>query len=508
MIRKILTEKKCVFVILSIGYREMFVQIGYWDCFCATLSIMESSKLFELLSVFSGPDLRQLDQVLHSPFFNQRDDLPRLFGYLRKCIETGATPRREEAFALAYPDERYDYARLRHLMSFLYKQAENVLVEQEMERDPGTRNTLLVRGLHRRNADKPLRSTLNARTRILQKAPIRNTDFHLHRIETLRIEMSMSEARTEKLQVQFQELAGEIDLFFILHKLQMACAALTHQRLFSVEYDLGMLEIVLRHIETHKLDQIPEVAVCYACYLMLAEPGDAAHYYRLKALMPETERLYHREESRTFYTHLINFCISRINRGEGDFLREVYEIYRLALRSDVLLDDGLLSPFTYKNIVSAAIKLREFAWAEDFIGSYQEKLPEENRVDFHAYNLARLHHANGNFQEVVRILNRLYIQDPFTHLDGRIILIKAYYELGEYKLIEYLLDNLKHHLRRKEFLTYHKKNYKAFTGFTRRLLNLPDFKKAQRQKLAEEIRAAELLTEREWLMEKLGVEPT
>lgn len=468
------------------------------------LSNLGNGKLYGLLRILSGGDLRQLAQVLDSPFFNRREDLRRLFAYFQSCLGAGASPEREAAFAAAYPGEAYDYPRLRHLMSFLYKQAERVVVEQELAQDEATFHTLLVRGLYKRGAEKPLRSTLNARDRVLQKAPTRNTDFHLHQIETLRLEMVISEARTEKLQGQFQELAREIDTFFILHKLQMAGAALTHQRLFKVRYELGILEPVLAHIDAVGLDRIPEVAICQACYLMLAEPDEPAHYRKLKSLIPQIGQLFNPEETSSFYTHLINFCISRINRGEPAFLREVFDIYRQALGENVLLDDGYLSPFTYKNIVSAAIKLEEFAWAEQFLDEYRKLLPEDTRSDYYAYNLARLHLANQRYRDVVSILNRLYIQDPFTHLDGRIILIKAYFELGEYKLIEYLLDNLKHHLRRKEFLTYHKKNYHAFTKFTRRMLNLPPFRENLRQKLVGEIREAEYLTEQDWLLEKLG----
>lgn len=472
-----------------------------WGC---NLSIMESGKLYELLLTFSPSELRQLGLILASPYFNQREDLRRLFGYFCEKLGSDEPPSREEAFAAAYPGETYDYSKLRHLLSFLYKQCEQTLIEQELKKDSFLRTTLLLRSLNGRNSEKNLRSQLNARNRLLQKTPLRNTDIHLHQIETLRLEMAGSDARTEKHQAQFQQLSGEIDVFFILHKLQLACAALTHQRMFRVKYELGMLDAVLNHIEQYGLLKVPEVSICYNCYKMLSAPDDPTSFFAMKAQMPQTRVLFEPKETRTFFTHLINFCISRINKGEGAFLREVFEIYIMALDSEVLLDDGQLSPFTYKNIVSASIKLGEYEWTARFIDEYASQLPLETGKDFHSYNLARLYLANGSYTEVVRILNRIYIKDPFTHLDGRIILIKAYYELGDYKQIEYLLENLKQILRRKEFLTYHKKNYSAFVKYARRLLNLAPFKADQHKALADEIRGAEWLSEREWLLGKIG----
>lgn len=469
---------------------------------------MLNSKLGQLLQTFSPSDYRQLEQILDSPFFNHRADLPKLLAGLAQAISAGEEPDRHDLYALMYPQEPYDDARLRHALSFLYKQCENLLVEQALKQESHLRDTLLIRSLQARKAEKPLRNSLSGFNRKLESIPLRNTDFHLHRIDLIRAEMELSDARTEKLQTQFQALSGEMDLFFVLHKLQLASSVLTHQRLFKVSYDLGLLDAVLDHIHRENLLRFPPVAICYACYQMLAEE-QPSHFFTLKSLLPQAGNLFPPSELRTFYTHLINFCIARTNRGEQEYLREVLDIYRLALGSDVLLDEGQLSPFTYKNIVSAAIKLHEFAWAADFIAEYRHQLPPESREDYHSYNLARLHLANGKYPEVVRILTRLHIDDPFTHLDARIILIKAYYELGEYQLIEYLLDNLKHILRRKEFLTYHKKNYTAFTNFTRRLLNLPasapgSHPSRQHQKLMAEVQSVGLLSEQDWLLEKLA----
>lgn len=465
---------------------------------------MEKSKLYELLLSFSASEWRQLAKVLDSPFFSLREDVRRLYDFLKSQFGQGHVPDREAAFEAAYPGQAFDFARLRHLMSFLFQQVEQVLIQSELKKDEALKNILLLRALEGRRVKKVYRSTLNKQSRLLASIPLRNTDHHLNRIENLRTEMGSSDNRTEKLQEQFQQLSGEVDVFFILHKLQLACAALTHQRMFKVEYELGMLTEVLAHIHEHNLLALPEVAICYDCYMMLAEPGEEAHFHQLKARLPQAQTYFEATEARTFYTHLINFCISRINQSNGEYLRQVFEIYRLGIHSEMLLENGQLSPYTYKNIVSAAIKLGEFIWAEQFIEDYAETLPKEMRRDFHAYNLARLHLANGQWAKVIRILNQLYIQDPFTNLDGRIILIKACFELEDIKQTEYHLSNLQHHLRRKEYMTYHKKNYLAFVSFTRRLLNLPPFAAAQRQQLAEEMRAATWLTERDWLLAKIN----
>lgn len=52
--------------------------------------------------------------------------------------------------------------------------------------------------------------------------------------------------------------------------------------------------------------------------------------------------------------------------------------------------DGYLSPWTYKNIVIAALRAGEFEWTEQFIKSYKNKLNEKFRINAFNYNMGYL----------------------------------------------------------------------------------------------------------------------
>jgi hypothetical protein len=95
------------------------------------------------------------------------------------------------------------------------------------------------------------------------------------------------------------------------------------------------------------------------------------------------------------------------------------------------------------------------------------------------------------------------IEDLFTNIDAKVTLIKTYVEEEEYERLDYLLENLGQLLRRKKVMAYHQANYSNFISFVKKLVNLKTYDPGRRKKLVHDIEKAEILTEREWLLEKV-----
>ncbi|MEM7038763.1 MAG: hypothetical protein AAF570_17380 [Bacteroidota bacterium] len=270
-----------------------------------------------------------------------------------------------------------------------------------------------------------------------------------------------------------------------------------HRHLLNRDYRLDLLPTLLAHVETHKLTKLPEIALYYHSYRML-ETDEEAHFRALKNGMFQHPDLLEPEDMRSVYMLTVNFCIQQINRGKSAWLEEVLSIYKEGLANEVLLENGRLSPWTYKNMVSAGHKTGDYAWTAEFIEAYRHRLESSHQDSFYAYSRAQLHFARGEFRKVIRLLNPTRLTDPFTQLDARVLLIKAWYEIGEFDLLEYQLDNFAQHLRRRKLQSYHRRHYKHFIDLTKRLVKGKDTS-ALRKKIAE----ADILAEKGWLMGKL-----
>jgi hypothetical protein len=92
--------------------------------------------------------------------------------------------------------------------------------------------------------------------------------------------------------------------------------------------------------------------------------------------------------------------------------------------------------------------------------------------------------------------------DVLQNLAAKVMLCKIYYLLDESDALENQLDSIQIYIRRKKVLGYHKDNYQAIVRFMRRLVALNPNDPAQKYALRQQIAAAAVLTEREWLMKQ------
>ena len=150
----------------------------------------------------------------------------------------------------------------------------------------------------------------------------------------------------------------------------------------------------------------------------------------------------------------------------------------------------------------------KFQWVESFIHEYKTYLPQEEAMYFHAFNLARLHMARAEFQKIPGLLLGIYTRDTFHELDSRVMLIQAYYELDEFQMIEYQLENFKKVLQRKEVLMYHQKNYNNFRRYFLKLIKIAPGNQTALKLLLEKVENEPQIINKDWLLEKIIATPT
>ncbi|MEZ4928801.1 MAG: hypothetical protein R2777_02150 [Chitinophagales bacterium] len=91
------------------------------------------------------------------------------------------------------------------------------------------------------------------------------------------------------------------------------------------------------------------------------------------------------------------------------------------LQNKILLENGWLSHISYRNIVSIAIKLNEYAWAEKFIEDYKEKIQEKHRENAYNLSASNLLYAKHNYAETVGLLNQVEFTDVYYACTAKFI---------------------------------------------------------------------------------------
>jgi tetratricopeptide (TPR) repeat protein len=209
-------------------------------------------------------------------------------------------------------------------------------------------------------------------------------------------------------------------------------------------------------------------------------------------------------ELRELYLLGINFCIRHLNKGEKDFGKVGIDLYQIALQRKLLMNDGLLSRYTYRNIAMMAIRVEDFDWAASFSEEYKPYLDKKHQDSSYYFNLALIYYNRGQLDESLDAMIHVDFKDPLIHLAAKTLQLKLYYELGEWSLLDSHLDTMQMYLIRKKILGYHKQNYKNIIKYTRNIIGLAEFDTDKKIKLITQITDAKPLTERKWLLAQLG----
>ena len=464
---------------------------------------MEKSRLIAVLETFSSKEIRAFRKFLQTSYFNQRADLILLYDVLaEKFLKKGILPAKEDVFALIYPKQAYDAQQLRQIMSMLLKLIEQFLVIKQMLGDEADFKLKLAKIYQERDLVKPLKSTLRELKGMQAMQSYRDATYYEKNYKLMLQEYSLTAANRIGEQ-NLQQISDNMDMAFILSKLRQSCNSLTHQTVYKTNYEFGLLDAILRYIKEQKLDQIPAVAVYYYCYHTLANPQEEQYFFAFRAHLFENEQLFQAEELRDLYLLAINYCIRRLNQGEMQYAKEGLDWYKRGLASGGLLTDGILSRFTYRNIVAMGLKVGDFEWVQSFIYEYKPLLEKQHRESMFTFNLAKLAYHRKQYQEALNLLRKAKYKDLLLNLAAKTLLLKTYYELEEWDMLESHLEAMQNYLRRKKVMGYHQTNYKNLIHYTKKLVSVSPYNKTAKEGLEKRLGNEEILTEREWLLGQL-----
>ncbi|MEI6409692.1 MAG: hypothetical protein WCR52_09940 [Bacteroidota bacterium] len=466
---------------------------------------MKENTLFALIGTFDKKELLRFGKFVRSPFFTHRTDVERMFALLAKCrYRNSDFPDKEALFKHTFPDKAYDDLMLRATMSDLRELIESFLIWQQTQGDKLRASLALASEYRARNLPKLFRQTSADIEKKIAGAAFQNVDYHQYvldfQVETARFQTRT--ARTKELPLQ--EISDAIDTLYLAQKLRHACTQLSHQAVFRTSYNFGLLPGLLDKVESGAYLETPAIALYYFCYRFLTEQYSLVFFQKFRDELQLYEHLFPAPEIKDLYLLAINFCIRKLNEGNEPYIREGWELYLGGLKRGILLEQGRLSAFTFNNIVAFGIKMKELGAVEQFIQNYQDKLEPAQRESFVHFNLARLEYTRHNYAAAMQLLQTADFTDLVNNLISKTLLLKIYYALDEYDLLESHLDSFRIFIRRRELSDYHRKNFSNIIALMRKIMRLPSNDRAGRSKLRTEIVKTEILTEREWLLEQLA----
>lgn len=466
---------------------------------------MQNSKLLRLLNTFDRRDWHQFGLYLQSPFFNQTDQLVQFFKILEQLERDDqlfhSRIKKEAIFEMAFPNRPFDLADFNRICSRILALASDYLGFQEWQAAGITSQYYTLRAYHERKLDKHFSFAFAKAEQTLASESYRNIAFYRQQSWLSEIaEWQAARDRVREAGKHLQRSAEHFDLYLLAHKLQHLCNLASFNNLQPAACAVRFADQFIAMAE--EFQHIPVIGIYRNLYLMLTREEAAGYFLDIKGLAVQHESLLAQRELNFVYITLINFCIGRIRYGEKDYATPLLSLYEKALSKGFLMDKGVISPWTFKNVVKLGLGLQRFDWVEQFILNYSPLLAEQERAEALHFNLADLNYHRQDFERAQLHLREVDFSDVRYYLHGRVLLAKIYFTTQSWEALDSLLSSFKIYLlRSKKVSREEKKPYLNFIRIMEKLLRrLPD----GQAKVRAMILNTPMLTARTWLLEIAG----
>jgi hypothetical protein len=469
---------------------------------------MHNNKLLTILKHFNKPDLNQFHKYIVSPYFNKSKQLIQFYEIILKGINSPKPSllEKEQVWKKLFKDQKYNDVRFRKLNSDLLKMIEGFLSQQIYDNNNLQKSANLIESVGLKGIEKSYSSAIRIAKNETEKYPFEDADFYLkqYQIQKNYYEIIQHEFK-HSVRNNLEEIGSNLDNFYIGEKLRYFCASLSQKQRGAHEYDLSFEKEIVNLVKSKSNDLTPSESIYYQIYLTYVEEDNLKHYYKLKQLLKNHGLKFKSIEGKTLYDSTINYCVKKNNQGHTNFLEELFDIYMDYLKKGLIYIDGELDPFHFKNIVTAALRLRKYDWTQKFIEESKNKLPPTSKENAYTFNLARLYWYKKEHDKVISLLQEIEYEDIVYNLTSKAMLIATYYETDEIEPLYSLLESFRAYLnRRKDIPERWKKNYMNLIRFTKKLTRIIPGDNKALEKIKVEIENTEDITSLEWLKERIA----
>jgi hypothetical protein len=466
---------------------------------------MHKSKLLKLFYQLDRKQKLGIRKFVHSPYHNHREDVQMLWDYIEKYAKRREMLYKEKAFEHLFPNTAYDDSSMRYVMSFLLQMIEQYLVVDQLDFREPENKLRLVRAYRGFDLPQVQERLLEDVREDLDKQRLRNSQF-LYQTYLLELETYRHSEQSQRTQAKnLQALGLDLDLFYMAEKLKISCIQFSHESVYKTAYDYGLLPQILGYLEAHPQHrQHLAIGIYYHCYRALTQ-NNQEDYQAFLDLLLANRQCFEREEQADLFVLAINYGIRAINQGSEGHLQSTLHLYKKGLEEKILLHNGELSRFSFKNMIAIGLKVGDFVWVEQAIEEYQQYVNYEHRALYVHYASAKLAFAKKDYERASVLLRSLEYDELFMNIDAKIMLMKIYYETKAWDLLEYFLVSFRMFVNRKRAdLADHQENYLNIMALTQQLTRLNRQDKGAVKAFREKIEQTEPLSEKAWLLSQLG----
>ncbi|MBN8702453.1 MAG: hypothetical protein J0M08_05285 [Bacteroidetes bacterium] len=411
-------------------------------------------------------------------------------------------------FKQLFPQKPYRDIVIRQLFSKLNKAIYHYLSYCELAENTNLFNHTLLRSLAKNNYNWHTEHFL--KLQLKNEKIVDSTEIDTFLFEYLNQDLYKSylyKQSNRSKEPNLQVISDSLDLHYIINKLKIYCEAISYQTISKTEYQIRFIDEILPYLTNSGIAKNILVQFYVSILQLLNSTSeDYSLFASYKKLLFKNYKKLDSEEFFAIYNLSKNYCIKQANLGHSNYVRELFDLYKLELELFRKHKENSFSPSSYKNIASAGLRLKEYDWTRSFIDEFEPFLPNDSKKNTYNFSLASYYFATVEYKKCIKCLANIDHTDLFVSLSARALQARAYFELKEIMPLESLLQSFKMFIGTKKKLGYHRTNYLNFIKFVTRLnrFRYKDFEPKHIQKLKLEIENEKNILEKKWLLEKVS----
>jgi hypothetical protein len=471
---------------------------------------MKNSKIYEFINALTKVELIKLGEFVRSPFFNSSNKIILLYEYISRNRNnlTDQTLSREAIFNTIYTGEKYNDQKVRILISAFLKLSENFLIFNELENKAEIKDQLLLEALENRNMSKSLKMKCNEMLNNTEDTINKDEGYYSRKISLGNLMIKMKGENIEhNLEEAYFDTLKQADHQFMIQKLKLINSL--HSRKYFTFGDLNLniwiIDEIIFEIKNNTAfykKNHPIIYTEYLTLLMMMHPENSRYFNDLKNFILKNISLLNSRELELAYYSICNYCFNKIALNEPAYFTKLYEVYKVFESAGYYRGLKNLQHIDFASIIMAALEVPDTDWAENFLNNYSDKLLKDFKEDTLKLTSAKISYCRGRYEKAAELASSVDYRNSFLYIHSKLILIQSYYELGNTEGIAFLIDSMKHYLRRhKKILNVHYFRYLSFLNYLTKLIRLDVIKKLQLRQMIKELQEENNIANKKWLLE-------
>lgn len=409
----------------------------------------------ELLESLTRDEIRSLRKFIISPYFNRSQKVVKLYDIIIKFHPNFESPKlsKEELHKKISPELPFNEVTIRRLLYDLQQLISKFLKQQYVERKEAETAIFTVEELAIRGSERMHAITIRDAEKLMNSVQQIDAETCLNRfkLETEKFYFGMINDKINKKSFVDSEAAKLINgityfiSYFMLESIKHNDTLLNYSRSFNIKqnkkfisqfldlFDFQRLEIFMR---SHSLEGIEIVRAYINSLKAFLYIDNEEYYFRLKSSVLDNLDKFSVTDKHFLFLKLSNYCILKkdsLPAANMKYESELFDIYKQILLDKYYQTDSnkYMPVDMYRNIIIQAVKMKELRWLEEFIEEYGGQIHPGRKTDIINYSYAYLRFEQGNFDEALKWLSKIRMEEFTYHLDIRSLYIMTYYELGD-----------------------------------------------------------------------------